>query len=195
MAVTYSQMIELGMEAPAFDLPAANPDVDDAGDATRSLGDYDEAEALVVVFTCNHCPYAKHVEEALIAMADAYAERGVQFIAICSNDAERYPSDSFESMARRAQARDYSFPYLRDDTQEVARAYGAVCTPDFFVFDEDRRLVYRGRFDETRPNQGEAHGSDLRAALDQLLDEGEVTADQHPSMGCNIKWLPGKQPA
>lgn len=187
MAVTYSKMIELGMQAPAFELPAANPDVEDGG-PTRSLDDYADAEALVVVFTCNHCPYARHVEDALIRTARAYEARGVRFVAISSNDPEAYPEDSFESMAARARAKNYPFPYLFDESQEVARAYGAVCTPDFFVFDRDRVLVYRGRFDETRPGQGTATGRDLRAALDQLLDTGEVTVEQFPSMGCNIKW-------
>jgi peroxiredoxin len=195
MAVTESTMMELGQTAPAFTLPAANPDVDDRGGGQRSLDDYDDATALVVVFTCNHCPYAKHVEDELIAFAREYEEKGVQVVAICSNDADRYPDDSFEQMAERAQEKDYPFPYLRDDSQEVAQAYEAACTPDFFVFDADRTLAYRGRFDETRPDEGEAHGGDLRQALDELLEEGTVTMTQKPSMGCNIKWKPGVEPA
>jgi peroxiredoxin len=185
----------LGQKAPAFSLPAANPDVDDRGDEVRSLDDYADADALVIVFTCNHCPYAQHVEDELLAMAREYQERGGQFIAICSNDPEQYPDDSFESMAERAEEKDYPFPYLQDESQEVAQAYEAACTPDFYVFDADRRLVYRGRFDETRPENGEAHGGDLRQALDEVLGQGEVTIEQKPSMGCNIKWKPGTEPA
>ena len=188
MAITYSQMTELGIEAPPFDLPAANPQVDDIDRATRRLDDYADAGALVVVFTCNHCPYAIHVEETLLEVARAYQERGVPFVAINANDAEHYPDDSFENMARRAQQKGYPFPYLYDASQDVARAYGAECTPDFFVYDRARRLVYRGRFDETRPGQGLPTGHDLRQALDQLLDTGEVTMEQYPSIGCNVKW-------
>ncbi len=195
MAVTYSQMTELGAEAPPFDLPAANPQVDDIARATRRLDDYADAEALVVVFTCNHCPYVLHVEDALLEVARAYQARGVPFVGICANDAEHYPDDSFENMARRAQQKRYPFPYLHDESQEVARAYGAECTPDFFVYDHARRLVYRGRFDETRPGQGTPMGRDLRLALDQLLDTGAVTMEQYPSMGCNVKWRPGNAPA
>mgnify|MGYP001944455976 CR=1 FL=1 len=195
MAVTESQMTELGSQAPPFELPIANPEVDGKEGATRSLGDYDDAEALVVVFMCNHCPYVKHIEDALVQAARDYQPRGVQFVGICSNDPERYPDDSFERMAERAREKNYSFPYLHDESQEVARAYGAVCTPDFFVYDADRTLVYRGRFDETRPNRGTPTGRDLRRALDELLDEGTVHVEQKPSMGCNIKWKPGKEPA
>lgn len=188
MAVTESQMTKLGTEAPAFSLPIVNPSVDDLQGIRRSLEDYDEAEALVVVFMCNHCPYVKHIEEALLQTARDYQERGVQFIGICSNDPNQYPDDSFERLSERARQKDYPFPYLHDESQEVAKAYGALCTPDFFVYDADRQLVYRGRFDETRPNQGTPTGADLRQALDELLDEGEVHIQQKPSVGCNIKW-------
>ena len=195
MAVTESRMLSLGTTAPSFELPAANPDVDDAGGATRSLDDYPDAEAYVVVFSCNHCPYVKHIEDALVDVARTYQSRGVQFIAICSNNTETHPQDSIEHMAERAKAKDFPFPYLRDDTQEVAQAYAAACTPDFFVFDADQELVYRGRFDETRPNKGTAQGGDLTQALDELLEEGTVSIEQRPSMGCNIKWKPGNEPA
>lgn len=192
MAVTYSEMMALGVDAPPFDLPVANPDAESGTHCGRD--DFADATVLVVVFTCNHCPYAKHVEDALIRTANRYADEGVALVAINSNDPQQYPDDSFHSMATRAQEKSYPFPYLFDDTQEVARAYGAVCTPDFFVFDSDRKLAYRGRFDETRPGQGTATGKDLMAAIDQLLESGEVTVEQRPSMGCNIKWKPGNRP-
>ena len=195
MAVTESTMLELGHAAPAFTLPAANPEVDDCGEEHRALADYEEAEALVVVFMCNHCPYVKHIEDALLEVARAYQERGVQFIGISANDAERYPDDSFESMAERAEKKNYPFPYLYDEPQDVATAYRAACTPDFYVFDADRALAYRGRFDETRPDGADAHGGDLKHALDELLEAGEVTMEQRPSMGCNIKWKPEQAPA
>ena len=194
MALTYSQEVELGSQAPAFSLPAANPSVDPYAGDTRSLADYEDAEVLVVVFTCNHCPYAKHVEDVLLQLARAYREQGVQFVGISSNDADQYPEDSFEKMAERSRKKDYPFPYLYDATQEVAKAYGALCTPDVFVYDRDRRLVYHGRVDESRPGQGMATGQDLRRALDDVLSKGEVTFEQRPSMGCNIKWKAGNAP-
>jgi thiol-disulfide isomerase/thioredoxin len=187
MARTYSDMSPLGAPAPAFDLPVANPEVDDCRGDTRSLADYDAAEALVLVFMCNHCPYVHAVEDRLIELAKDYAPRGVQVVGICSNDAEQYPEDSFRRMAERAAAKGYPFPYLRDDSQDIARAYGAVCTPDFFVYDADRALVYRGRLDDGRPGQS-ATQHDLRRALDELLETGAITGEQLPSMGCNIKW-------
>ncbi|MCS3698294.1 thioredoxin family protein [Salinibacter ruber] len=195
MALTESTMMDLGQSAPDFSLPVANPEVDDRGDAQRSLADYDEADALVVVFMCNHCPYVQHIEGALIDVAQEYQNRGVQFVGICSNDPERYPDDSFDNMAERAREKGYPFPYLQDETQEVATAYKAACTPDIYVFDDDRALAYRGRFDDTRPDGDEAHGDDLRQALDELLADGAVTMEQAPSMGCNIKWKPNATPA
>jgi len=188
MALTYSRMTALGMEAPTFDLPLANPQVDEIDRPTRRLEDYAEAEALVVVFMCNHCPYVVHVEETLLDVARSYQARGVAFVGISANDAEQYPEDSFERMAERTRQKKYPFPYLYDASQDVARAYGALCTPDFFIYDQDRRLVYQGRFDETRPRQGTPTGRDLRQALDEVLASGSVTMEQHPSMGCNIKW-------
>ena len=192
MALTYSQMPTLGTDAPSFSLPAANPGT--AGSDTVSLADYADAEALVIVFTCNHCPYAKHIEDALVQVARTYQPRGVAFVAISSNDPATYPTDDFAHMAQRAEAKGFPFPYLYDETHNVARAYGALCTPDFFVYDNDRTQVYRGRFDETRPGGDAAHGGDLMKALDQLLREGTVTGEQFPSMGCNIKWKSGNAP-
>lgn len=186
MARTLSEIVPLGTAAPDFALPIANPEVDDRDGATRRLADYAEAEALVVVFMCNHCPYVHAVEDRLIALAQDVAPR-VQVVGISSNDAERYPADSFEAMAERAQAKGYPFPYLYDESQAVARAYDAVCTPDFFVYDAERRLVYRGRLDDGRPGQP-ATQHDLRHALHELLETGHVAAEQIPSMGCNIKW-------
>ncbi|MEM8556206.1 MAG: thioredoxin family protein [Bacteroidota bacterium] len=188
MALTYSEMIDLGMTAPPFDLPIANPDVDGRDGSTRHIDDFEAAQALVVAFICNHCPYVHAVEERLIALAKEYADRGVQFVAISSNDVVAYPADSFDNMTARARDKGYPFPYLYDESQEVARAYGAVCTPDFFAFDADRALVYRGRLDDGRPSQPNATQHDLRQALDELLDTGEVTMEQVPSMGCSIKW-------
>ncbi|PEN13735.1 thioredoxin family protein [Longibacter salinarum] len=195
MAVTESKMAELGTPAPTFELPIANPGVDDLQGTLRALEDYDNAEAVVIVFMCNHCPYVKHIEDAMVDVANEYQDRGVQFIGICSNDAEKYPADGFERMTERAMEKSFPFPYLQDESQNVAREYGALCTPDIFVYDQDRDLVYRGRFDETRPNNGEAHGGDLKKALDELLDSGTIEMEQHPSMGCNIKWKPGKAPS
>jgi len=195
MSLTESMMAELGTPAPSFELPTANPSVDDFHGGVRALEDYDDADAVVIVFMCNHCPYVKHIEDALVNVASEFQEQGVQFIGICSNDAERQPEDGFERMVERAQEKDYSFPYLHDESQDVAREYGALCTPDVFIYDGDRDLVYRGRFDETTPKKGEAHGGDLKQALVELLETGTVEMEQHPSMGCNIKWKPGKEPA
>lgn len=195
MAVTESTMLELGQTAPPFTLPAANPDVDDHGGERRSLSDYDDAAVLVVVFMCNHCPYVKHIEEELVDVAREYQKGDVQFLGICSNDPVEYPDDSFDSMAERAMDKDYPFPYLQDESQEVARDYKAACTPDFYVFDADRTLQYRGRFDDTRPDDGDPDGADLRQALDELSEMGEVTMEQNPSMGCNIKWKADVEPA
>ncbi|HEX7069233.1 MAG TPA: thioredoxin family protein [Rhodothermales bacterium] len=195
MARTYSLMNELGTPAPDFDLPVANPDASPIGRERVRLADFDRAQVLVVVFTCNHCPYAQHVEDTFIAMAREYADRGVSFVAISSNDPSNYPDDSFESMAARAREKSYPFPYLFDESQQAALAYGAVCTPDPFVYDEDRKLVYRGRFDASRPGMGSSTGKDLREAIDRVL-AGELPPEsQFPSMGCNIKWKPGNQPA
>jgi thiol-disulfide isomerase/thioredoxin len=194
MALTYSQDTDLGTQAPAFDLPPANPAADTIDGPTRRLADYDAADVLVVVFTCNHCPYAKHVEDALIQFSQDYASQSVQVVAINANDAEAYPDDSFLNMAERASEQSYPFPYLHDASQEVAKAYGALCTPDVFVYDVERQLAYHGRVDETRPGQGTADAADLRQAVDELLKQGTVQMEQAPSMGCNIKWKPGNQP-
>jgi thiol-disulfide isomerase/thioredoxin len=145
--------------------------------------------ATVVMFICNHCPYVKHVQEELVRLAEDYRPKGVSFIAISSNDAEQYPEDGPENMKKVAQRMGYPFPYLYDETQEVAKAYKAACTPDFYVFDGDMELVYRGQLDDSRPgNAIPITGADLRGALDNLLRGQPVEEDQKPSMGCNIKW-------
>ncbi len=194
MALTYSQTLAPGMKAPAFDLPAANPPEGEA-EHRYTLDDFADAEALVVMFLCNHCPYVVHIEDALFDVAKAYLPKGVAFVGISANDAEAYPQDAFDKMAERAREKGYPFPYLYDERQETAKAYGAMCTPDLYVFDRDRKLVYHGRFDASRPRTGQTpDGRDLRRALDELLETGAVTMEPFPSMGCNIKWKPGNEP-
>jgi peroxiredoxin len=177
-------MLPLGTEAPPFSLPAANPAV--AG-PTVSLDDVAADGPAVVVFTCNHCPYAVSVESRLIEQARGWQGAGVGVVAISSNDADAYPDDSFEKMAERAAEKDFPFPYLYDESQETARAYDAACTPDFYLFDADRRLVYRGRLDDGRPGQ-DPTTTDLDDAVRQLVEGGAVAVEQVPSIGCNIKW-------
>jgi peroxiredoxin len=189
MAAVNSTMLELGTQAPPFRLPSATG-------GSVSIEDFSNAKALLVMFICNHCPFVKHVRGELVRLAGDYAERGVAVVAINSNDWSAYPDDSPESMAEEARQYGYPFPYLYDETQEVARAYQAACTPDFFLFDADRRLVYRGQLDRSRPgNQEPVNGEDLRAALDALLEGKPVTAPQRPSLGCSIKWRPGNEPS
>jgi len=188
MSVTPSTMAPLGMEAPDFELP------DTEGDRV-ALDDFEDADALLVVFMCNHCPYVKHLKEALADFAGEYREKGLATVGINANDAGSHPDDDLEGMKEDAARYAYPFPYLRDESQEVAKAYGAACTPDFFLFDEDRKLVYRGQFDDSRPGNGmPITGRDLREAADAVLEGGEVPEDQTPSVGCNIKWKPGNAP-
>jgi len=183
MAETPSTMAPLGMTAPDFRLP------DVVSGRAVSLNDYKSAPALLVMFICNHCPYVKHVREHLAQLVREYQTRGVAAVGISSNDVAKYPEDGSEGMKAEARSAGYTFPYLFDETQEVAKEYRAACTPDFFVFDKDRRLVYRGQMDDSRPNSGRpVTGKDLRAALDAVLAGRPVSADQKPSMGCNIKW-------
>jgi peroxiredoxin len=182
-------MPELGMKAPDFSLP-------DTDGKRVSLSDLAGAPALLVMFICNHCPYVKHVKRDLARLAAEYGKRGAAIVGINSNDASAYPDDSPENMKKERAAFGYGFPYLYDETQEVARAYRAACTPDFYVFDRDRRLAYRGQLDDSRPGNGiPVTGKDLRAALDAVLAGRPAPAGQKPSMGCNIKWKPGKAPA
>ena len=188
MALTYSRMTNLGDAAPEFDLPVSNPDTDGREGFTRSLAQAADGKPLVVIFMCNHCPFVVHIENALVAVARAWMPKGVRFVGISSNDARMYPADSFENMARRASEKQYPFPYLYDESQEIAIAYGAECTPDIFVYDSHLKLAYRGRFDGTRPGQGQPDGRDLAQALKELTTDGSVSMPQNPSMGCNIKW-------
>jgi len=188
MAETPSTMLELGTPAPDFSLP-------DTDGGTVALSDFADRDALLVMFLCNHCPFVKHVREALAGLGRDYEARGVGIVAISSNDVANYPQDGPEEMrAEKAQA-GYSFPYLYDESQEVAKAYRAACTPDFFLFDRERRLVYRGQLDDSRPGSGiPVTGKDLRAALDALLEGRPVPQAQRPSIGCNIKWKAGNEP-
>lgn len=188
MVATNSTMLPLGTKAPDFSLP-------DTSGKQVSLQDFNGSKALVVLFMCNHCPYVKHLQGALAQMAKEYRPRGVAFVGISSNDVENYPADSPAKMAEEARAAGYIFPYLYDESQAVAKAYRAACTPDFYLFDGEQRLAYRGQFDDSRPRNGLAPtGNDLRAALEALLAGRAVPTDQKPSLGCNIKWKPGNEP-
>ncbi len=189
MAVTSSTMLELGTNAPDFYLP------DTVSGKSCSLDDFQNSQALVVMFMCNHCPYVKHLQKALAIFGRDVQSKGVAVVGISSNDVSTHPQDGPEKMAEAAQVAGYTFPYLYDETQDVAKAYKAACTPDFFVFDNDRKLVYRGQFDASRPgNKEPITGKDLRDAVDAVLENRTVSTEQTPSMGCNIKWKAGQEP-
>jgi peroxiredoxin len=189
MAAVPSTMLELGTPAPDFRLP------DTVSGRTVASDDFRDAPALLVMFICNHCPYVKHVRHELARIGREYGERGVAIVAINANDADRYPQDGPEAMRQEAETIGYPFPYLFDETQDVARAYRAACTPDFYLFDGDRELVYRGQLDDSRPSNGiPVTGRDLRAALDAVLAGEPAREEQIPSIGCNIKWKPGNEP-
>lgn len=188
MVRTASTMLTLGTPAPDFHLP-------DFSGKEYSLSDFADAPALLVIFMCNHCPYVKHVADHLAALVKEYQARGVAVVGINSNDVVNYPEDAPEKMREEAATRGYTFPYLYDQTQEVAKAYRAACTPDFYVFDKDRRLAYRGQMDDSRPgSEMPVTGADLRAALDAVLEGRPVPEEQKPSLGCNIKWRAGNEP-
>ncbi len=189
MAVTASTMLTLGTSAPDFSLP------DTEGNLV-SAKDFKDAPALLVIFLCNHCPFVKHVLGGLTGLIKVYQAKGVAVVGINSNDVGDYPEDRPEMMAKLAEEKEFTFPYLYDETQDVAKAYHAACTPDFFLFDKARKLVYRGQMDDSRPgNNIPVTGADLRAALDAVLEGKPVPAKQKPSMGCNIKWKHGAAPA
>lgn len=188
MVRTASTMLPLGTQAPDFALPDTN------GKIVR-LADFEGAKALLVIFLCNHCPYVKHIAGQLARITKEYMDRGVAVVGINSNDVSAYPEDSPEKMQEEVALRDYRFPYLYDETQEAAKAYRAACTPDFFLFDADRKLVYRGQLDDSRPSNGlPVTGKDLTAAVDAVLAGKPIPAEQKPSLGCNIKWKPGHEP-
>jgi thiol-disulfide isomerase/thioredoxin len=189
MAVTPSTMLALGTRAPGFTL------TDAMTGGKVALDDLEADRPLLVMFLCNHCPFVIHVREEIARIGSEYAERGVSVVAVNSNDVATYPEDSPERMREMARESGWTFPYLFDETQEVAKSYRAACTPDFFLFDRDRALVYRGQMDGSRPgNDVPNDGRDLRAALDAVLTDGAQIEDQRPSMGCNIKWRPGNEP-
>lgn len=181
-------MLELGTRAPDFRLK-------DTDGNWIALSDFKQSKALLVMFICNHCPYVKHVQKELASLCREYQKKGVAIVGINSNDAKNYPDDSPEKMKEEKTAAGYTFPYLFDDTQQVAMVYKAACTPDFFVFDANQKLVYRGQMDDSRPKStAPNNGKDLRTALDGLLSGKPINPDQRPSMGCNIKWKPGNAP-
>jgi peroxiredoxin len=188
MVRTLSTMEELGTPAPSFQLP-------DISGAKISLEDFAGSKALMVAFMCNHCPYVKHIQQAFAKFASEFQEKGLAVIAISSNDADNYPDDGPDKMAEESRNAGYTFPYLYDESQAVAKAYHAACTPDFFLYDEQRNLVYRGQFDGSRPkNDIPVTGEDMRRAVNALLAGNPVPREQIPSMGCNIKWKPGNEP-
>jgi peroxiredoxin len=189
MAATPSTMLPLGTQAPPFSLP------DTLWGKTVSLDTFKDRQALLVMFICNHCPFVRHIRSELAKLGRDYHPRGVGIAAISSNDVQEYPQDGPDQMAIEARDAGYTFPYLYDATQEVAKAYKAACTPDFFLFDRDRKLVYRGQLDDSRPKNGlPVTGADLRAALDAVLAGKPVSPNQMPSIGCNIKWKPENEP-
>jgi peroxiredoxin len=183
MALTESTMLPLGTKAPAYDLP------DTISGKNVSLDSLTTGAGTVIMFICNHCPFVTHVQSELVRLARDYQPKGIQFVAISANDVANYPEDSPENMARFARKNGFTFPYLYDETQEVAKAYGAACTPDFYIFNQGDECVYRGRLDDSRPgNNIPVTGKDLRGALDALLAGNQIFQDQKPSIGCNIKW-------
>jgi len=188
MARTPSNMLPLGTPAPDFSLPST-------ADKLVSLSDFQSSALLLVAFICNHCPFVKHIQQELARLGDDYQPRGVAVVAISSNDVDAYPADDMTHMKQEAEDAGYHFPYLLDESQAVAQAYDAACTPDFYLFDDKRLLVYRGQLDGSRPgNDIPVTGEDLRAAMDAALAGKPVSADQKPSIGCNIKWKPGNEP-
>ncbi|HSW69347.1 MAG TPA: thioredoxin family protein [Gammaproteobacteria bacterium] len=183
MAITPSSMLPLGTKAPHFNLP------DVQSEKSVSLDQLKANAATVIMFICNHCPYVKHIQTRLVEVANKYQNPNVHFVAINSNDVTQYPTDSPENMRKEAETHHYPFPYLFDETQTIAKAYQAACTPDFYIFDKNLLCVYRGRFDGSTPgNDTPVTGKDLSDALDALLQNKQISPDQKPSLGCNIKW-------
>ncbi|GMT42675.1 MAG: thioredoxin family protein [bacterium] len=188
MALTASTMLQLGTAAPDFSLP-------DTDGKTVSLSDFKDAPALLVAFICNHCPYVKHIRSGFADLTREYLQKGIAVVGINSNDAENYFEDSPVKMKEEVKRAGYGFPYLYDEKQDVAKAYRAACTPDFYLFNKNRNLVYRGQMDGSRPGNGvSVIGTDLRQAMDAVLERREPPQEQKPSMGCSIKWKPGNEP-
>jgi peroxiredoxin len=189
MAQTPSTMQPLGTVAPAFTLP-------DVDGHQVSLRDYDGAKGYLVLFICNHCPFVVHVQDELARVAKEYQDKGIACFGICANDAANYPDDAPAKLKEQKQRVGFSFPYLVDEDQSVAKAYGAACTPDLFLFDGEKKLFYRGQLDDSRPKaEAPVDGKDLRAALDALLAGQQPPEAQKPATGCNIKWKPGHEPS
>lgn len=190
MALTPSTMLELGTQAPEISLP------DVVSGKTISLKDFSSKKALLVMFICRHCPYVVHVKNELARLGKDYANKDMGIVAISSNDADNYPEDSPKNLKDMAQKLGFTFPFCYDETQEAAKAYTAACTPDFFLYDKARKLVYRGQLDDSRPgNSKPNNGKDLRAAMDAALADKPIAQDQKPSLGCNIKWKSGNTPS
>ncbi|MEQ9370189.1 MAG: thioredoxin family protein [Coleofasciculus chthonoplastes F3-SA18-01] len=190
MALTASTMLPLGNKAPEFQLP------DVVSGETISLDTFAGKQGLVVIFLCRHCPFVKHVQGELAKLGRDYQDADLGIVAISANDATTHPDDAPEKLKEMAKELGLTFPLCYDESQETAKAYTAACTPDFFVFDRDRQLVYRGQFDDSRPgNDKPVTGKDLRSAIDSVLAQSPVSEEQKPSIGCNIKWKPGKEPA
>lgn len=183
MARTPSNMLPLGTKAPDFEL------LDTVSDQNLALNDIKGEKGTVIMFICNHCPFVIHVNPQIVKLAKEYQEKGIAFVAISSNDVENYPQDAPHLMKKKAMEEDYTFPYLYDETQEVAKSYDAACTPDFYLFNSEMALVYRGQLDDSRPGNGlPLTGTDLKNAMDAVLNGKEVDSNQKPSLGCNIKW-------
>ncbi|MFT5125347.1 MAG: peroxiredoxin [Kiritimatiellia bacterium] len=190
MVKTLSTMLELGTKAPDFQL------IDVISGNRVTLGDFGGRKGLLTMFICAHCPFVKHIDEALAALGTDYIPQGLGIVAISSNDVEHYPDDAPEKLIEQANKNGFTFPYLFDEHQQMAKAYSAACTPDFFLFDADFSLVYRGQLDDSRPQSDiPVTGADLRAAIDALLVGEAPNEEQKPSLGCNIKWKPGEEPA
>jgi peroxiredoxin len=188
MVMTASTMLPLGTLAPDFSLPDTRGNI-------VSAEDFKDAPALLVIFMCNHCPFVKHVLTDMVELIKEYQAKGVAVVGINSNDVANFPEDRPEVMAKVAKGAGFTFPYLYDETQEVAKAYRAACTPDFFLFNKERTLVYRGQMDDSRPGKDiSVSGLDLTKAIDAVLASKEVNVEQKPSMGCNIKWKQGNEP-
>jgi peroxiredoxin len=190
MSLTPSTMLPLKTAAPDFSLP------DVVTGKTISLRNFAAKKGLLVMFICQHCPYVQHIKKELAKLSHDYAQKDIGMVAISSNDADNYPDDAPAGLKALAQEQGFTFPFCHDETQEIAKAYTAACTPDFFLFNKERELVYRGQLDESRPGNGKpVTGRDLRAAIDAVLADKPVDSHQVPSIGCNIKWKPGKEPS